>query len=49
MSTVLYVAAKAPRPGRVKTRLAAAVGDAAATGLYGAFLRDLAVRFPQAA
>ena len=29
MSTVLYVAAKAPRPGRVKTRLAAAVGDEA--------------------
>ncbi|MDQ3163798.1 MAG: TIGR04282 family arsenosugar biosynthesis glycosyltransferase [Actinomycetota bacterium] len=48
-NSVLYIAAKAPRPGEVKTRLAAAIGDAAATGLYGAFLRDLAVRFPHAA
>jgi len=48
-SSALYIAAKAPRPGEVKTRLAAAIGDAAATGLYGAFLRDLAVRFPHAA
>ena len=48
-NSVLYIAAKAPRPGEVKTRLAAAIGDAAATGLYGAFLRDLAIRFPHAA
>ncbi len=45
----LTIAAKAPRPGRVKTRLAAAIGDAAAAELYGAFLRDLAARFPEAA
>ena len=49
MSGALYIAAKAPRPGHVKTRLAAVIGDVAAAELYGAFLRDLAARFPDAA
>ena len=41
----LYIAAKAPRPGLAKTRLAAAIGDEAALSLYRAFLTDLAARF----
>ncbi|MCP9487254.1 MAG: TIGR04282 family arsenosugar biosynthesis glycosyltransferase [Gaiellaceae bacterium MAG52_C11] len=49
MSVQLTIAAKAPLAGHVKTRLAAAIGDAAAAELYGAFLRDLAARFPEAA
>jgi hypothetical protein len=49
MRAQLTIAAKAPRPGYVKTRLAAAIGDVAAAELYGAFLRDLAARFPNAA
>ena len=36
---------KNPEPGRVKTRLAAAIGDAAAAALYRAFLIDLIDRF----
>lgn len=36
----LVVMAKRPRPGRVKTRLARAVGEAAALTLYRAFLED---------
>jgi len=36
--------AKHPAPGRVKTRLAAAVGAAAAAALSRAFIRDLAAR-----
>jgi len=48
MSSALYIAAKAPVPGQVKTRLAAAIGDTAATELYVAFLRDLGRRFPHA-
>lgn len=38
----LLLFAKQPRPGRVKTRLAATIGDEAACGLYRAFLADLA-------
>ncbi|MBA3245616.1 MAG: TIGR04282 family arsenosugar biosynthesis glycosyltransferase [Actinobacteria bacterium] len=49
MSATLTIAAKAPRAGHVKTRLAAVIGDVAAAELYGAFLRDLAARFPDAA
>jgi hypothetical protein len=45
---VLYVAAKAPRAGLVKTRLARAIGDVAAVALYRAFLGDLAARFARA-
>lgn len=48
MSRVLYVAAKAPRVGLVKTRLARAIGDRAAVALYSAFLGDLASRFARA-
>lgn len=36
---------KNPEPGRVKTRLAAAIGEAAAATLYRAFLSDLIQRF----
>lgn len=48
MSACLYIGARAPVPGRVKTRLAATIGDAAAVALYRAFLHDLAARFPDA-
>lgn len=41
----LFIAAKAPRPGFVKTRLARAIGPDLAARIYGAFLRDLARRF----
>ena len=40
----LYIAAKAPRPGFAKTRLAGLIGDHAALDLYRAFLRDLGTR-----
>jgi rSAM/selenodomain-associated transferase 1 len=45
---VLVVFARDPVPGRVKTRLARAVGDDAASALYGAFLTDLQRRFASA-
>lgn len=45
MSRALYIAAKAPRPGLVKTRLAREIGDSPAVALYRAFLVDLASRF----
>jgi len=38
--------AREPVEGRVKTRLAREIGDAAATALYRAFLQDLAVALP---
>ena len=41
----LVVMAKHPRPGAVKTRLAAAYGVDLACELYTAFLRDIAARF----
>lgn len=41
----LYVIARAPTPGEVKTRLARAIGDGPATRLYAAFLEDLGHRF----
>jgi rSAM/selenodomain-associated transferase 1 len=44
VSGALYVAAKAPRPGICKTRLARAIGDERACALYRAFVRDLAGR-----
>ncbi len=47
MSRRAYIAAKAPRAGQVKTRLAAALGDAVALDLYRAFLADLADEFPE--
>jgi rSAM/selenodomain-associated transferase 1 len=45
MTRRLYFAAKAPRPGQVKTRLAAAIGEREAALLYRAFVADLAARF----
>lgn len=45
---VLTVFARQPHPGRVKTRLARALGDERAAEIYGAFVRDLAARFAQA-
>ncbi|HXH88430.1 MAG TPA: TIGR04282 family arsenosugar biosynthesis glycosyltransferase [Gaiellaceae bacterium] len=44
----LTIAAKAPLPGHVKTRLAQEIGDDSALLLYRAFLADLAERFPSA-
>jgi rSAM/selenodomain-associated transferase 1 len=41
----LYLGAKAPLPGKVKTRLGATIGDPAAAELYAAFLADLTARF----
>ena len=41
---ILYVAAKAPRPGLAKTRLGRQIGDVRAIALYRAFLRDLGAR-----
>jgi glycosyltransferase A (GT-A) superfamily protein (DUF2064 family) len=41
----LWIAAKAPRPGAVKTRLARSIGDGPAARIYAAFLGDLAARF----
>jgi len=40
----LIVMAKYPAPGRVKTRLATAIGAASAVALSRAFIRDLATR-----
>lgn len=40
MSTVVCVFAKPPLPGRVKTRLAAAIGEQRAADLARAFVRD---------
>jgi len=45
---ILYIAAKAPRAGLVKTRLGAAIGHEGAVALYASFLRDLAARFARA-
>ena len=45
MSSVLYIAAKAPRPGLAKTRLGRAIGDQQAAQLYRAFLQDIGARF----
>ncbi len=44
MDCVLGVFAKEPRPGHVKTRLAAAIGFERAAALYEAFLRDFVPR-----
>ncbi len=41
-SPVLYIAAKPPVAGSVKTRLARAIGLDAATSLYAAFVHDIA-------
>ncbi|MGE3268478.1 MAG: DUF2064 domain-containing protein [Chloroflexota bacterium] len=44
MTAVLYIAARAPRPGFAKTRLGRAIGHVQANALYTAFLQDLARR-----
>lgn len=44
MTAVLYVAARAPRPGFSKTRLGQAIGHERANELYAAFVQDLAAR-----
>ncbi len=44
---VVYIAAKAPRPGFAKTRLARTIGEDWAVELYRAFLSDLSARFEQ--
>lgn len=44
----LVVFARYPTPGRVKTRLAARLGDQGAAQLYEAFVRDLVARFSDA-
>lgn len=44
MATTLVIFARLPAAGCVKTRLAAALGDARAAALYEAFLADLADR-----
>ncbi len=41
MTRGLIVFAREPIPGRVKTRLAASIGDVAAATLYGAMLREV--------
>lgn len=45
MATALVLFARFPEPGRVKTRLAAAIGPEIALALYSAFLSDLVRRF----
>lgn len=45
---VLVVFARYPEPGRVKTRLARALGDAGAAAVYAAFVADLVRRFAAA-
>jgi glycosyltransferase A (GT-A) superfamily protein (DUF2064 family) len=45
---VLYVAARAPRPGFAKTRLGREIGHDRAAALYAACLRDLAARLKEA-
>ena len=47
MTDVLYVAARAPRPGFTKTRLGQSIGNGPASLLYAAFLRDLSARLAQ--
>ena len=44
LQDVLYVAARAPRPGFTKSRLGRAIGHDRSTALYTAFVEDLAER-----
>jgi rSAM/selenodomain-associated transferase 1 len=48
-SRALYIVARAPIPGRTKTRLGRVIGHEVAARLYSAFLRDLGTRFTEAA
>ncbi|MDA1018085.1 MAG: TIGR04282 family arsenosugar biosynthesis glycosyltransferase [Planctomycetota bacterium] len=45
MENMLGIFVKRPSPGRVKTRLAAAIGDQTAADLYAAFQADIVDRF----
>jgi uncharacterized protein len=45
---VLYVAARAPRPGFTKSRLGRAIGHERIATLYGTFVQDLAERLEAA-
>ena len=45
MTSTFGMFVKYPEPGRVKTRLAAEIGDRLAADLYAAFLQDLIARF----
>ena len=45
MTSTFGMFVKYPEPGRVKTRLATAIGDSAAASLYRGFLSDLIQRF----
>lgn len=45
MTSTFGMFVKYPDPGRVKTRLAAVIGDGLAAQFYGAFLEDLIPRF----
>lgn len=44
MRSLIILFAKAPQPGRVKTRLAAAIGDRAAVAVHTALVQDLRER-----
>ncbi|MBC5825959.1 MAG: TIGR04282 family arsenosugar biosynthesis glycosyltransferase [Candidatus Eremiobacteraeota bacterium] len=44
----LFVVARRPEPGKVKTRLAAGIGPSAACRLYAAFLEDISTEFATA-
>lgn len=46
--TALVIIARAPEPGKTKTRLARSIGNEATVLLYRAFLKDLALRFSEA-
>ncbi|EFH86663.1 TIGR04282 family arsenosugar biosynthesis glycosyltransferase [Ktedonobacter racemifer] len=45
--TALVIIARAPEPGKTKTRLARSIGNEATVLLYRAFLKDLALRFSE--
>ena len=45
MTSTFGMFVKYPEPGRVKTRLAAEIGDRLAADLYAAFVQDLMARF----
>lgn len=47
-ANVLYIAARAPRPGFTKSRLGRTIGYEHAAALYAAFVRDIAARLRNA-
>jgi rSAM/selenodomain-associated transferase 1 len=48
MKKICYIAARAPHPGQVKTRLGAEIGYEAAAALYTGFLQDLEAKLSRA-